>query len=44
MIAMVMVIDAFGDHVRKHILGGSPTSRRWTAVFKRFRRSTTAPN
>jgi phosphonate transport system permease protein len=44
MIAMVTVIDAFGDHVRKHILGGSPTSRRWTAVFKRFRRSTTAPN
>ena len=44
MIAMVTVIDAFGDHVRKRILGGSPTRRRWTALFKRFRRSTTAPN
>ncbi len=44
MIAMVTVIDVFGDHVRKRILSGSPTSRRWTAVFKRFRRSTTAPN
>ncbi len=43
MIAMVTVIDAFGDWVRKRILGGSPSGPKWTAVFRRFRRSTTTP-
>ena len=40
MIAMVTVIDAFGDGVRKRIIGGSPASTNWTAVFRRSRQST----
>lgn len=40
MIVMVTVIDAFGDWVRKRILGKSPSSPKWTAVFRRSRRST----
>lgn len=43
MIAMVTMIDAFGDWVRKRILGGSSSSPKWTALFRRSRRSISTP-